>query len=159
MLRDISFGQYLSVPSPVHRLDPRIKILLTVAFIVMLFSTDSPWGIALSLIFCAVLFALAKVPLKMIARSVKPILPIVLFTALLNMFFMSGEELFSIWKITVTREGLYYAVILSLRIICLIAGSSLLTYTTSPIELTDGIERLLSPLKALKLPVHELAMM
>ncbi len=159
MLKDITFGQYLFVSSPIHRLDARVKLVLTVAFIVMLFSTDSPYGIGITMLFCLVLFALARVPVKMIARSIKPILPIVLFTAVLNMFFMAGDPLFTVWKITITKQGLYYAAILSLRIICLIAGSSLLTYTTSPIELTDPIERLFSPLKKLGLPVHELAMM
>ena len=159
MLKDITFGQYLFSNSVIHRLDPRLKILATVLFIVMLFASTNPWGIGLTMVFLAVLYAVAKVPIKMVGRSLKPILPIVLFTAVLNMFFISGDPLFSFWKITVSKQGLYYAAVLSLRIACLIAGSSLLTYTTSPIELTDGIERLLAPLSKLGLPVHELAMM
>ncbi|MEG2083818.1 MAG: energy-coupling factor transporter transmembrane component T, partial [Oscillospiraceae bacterium] len=116
-------------------------------------------GIALTIFFCLVLFSIAKVPIRMIGKSIKPIIPIVIFTSLLNMFFMDGDPLLTIWKITITKQGIYFAIILSLRIVCLIAGSSLLTYTTSPIELTDGIERLMKPLAKLKLPVHELAMM
>ena len=159
MLKDITFGQYLFGTSIVHRLDPRLKIVCTTLFIVMLFISTNPIGIGLTILFLFALFLVARIPMKMVARSIKPILPIVLFTAVLNMFFISGDPLFSIWKITVSKQGMYYAAILSLRIVCLLAGSSLLTYTTSPIELTDGIERLLAPLSKLGLPVHELAMM
>lgn len=159
MIKDITFGQYLSISSPLHRLDARIKLVLTVAFIVMLFSTDSPYGIGITILFCVMLFAIAHVPIKMAWRSIKPIIPIIIFTSLLNMFFLDGDPLITIWKITVTKQGVLRSVLLSLRIVCLIAGSSLLTYTTTPIELTDAIERLFSPLKRIGLPVHEFAMM
>ncbi len=159
MIKDITFGQYLFGRSVIHRLDPRLKIVCTILFIVMLFASTNPIGIGVTLVFVAILFAVAKIPLKLVGRSIKPIIPIVLFTSVLNMFFQTGDPIVSFWIFTITKEGIYYAIILSLRILCLIAGSSLLTYTTSPIELTDGIESLLSPLKRFKLPVHELAMM
>ncbi len=159
MLKDITFGQYLYGTSAIHRLDPRLKIVCTVLYIIMLFASNNFVGIGFAAALCAVLFAVARVPLKMALRSIKPIIPIVIFTSVLNMFFMGGEPLVSFWIITITKQGVYFALILSLRIIALLAGSSLLTYTTSPIELTDGIERLLAPLSVFKLPVHELAMM
>ncbi len=159
MLKDITFGQYLFQKSVIHRLDPRVKILLTIALIIMLFSTNNFIGIGLTMLFCVVLFIIARVPILMALRSIKPILPIVIFTSVLNLFFVTGEVIFSWWIFTITREGIYFSLMISLRIICLIAGSSLLTYTTSPIELTDAIESLLKPLKLFKLPVHELAMM
>ncbi|MEG2676838.1 MAG: energy-coupling factor transporter transmembrane component T [Oscillospiraceae bacterium] len=159
MLKDITFGQYIFGKSVIHRLDPRLKIMCTILFIFMLFASTNPIGICATILFSIILFAVAKIPLKLVRKSLKPIIPIVLFTSVLNMFFMSGDPLFTIWKLTITKQGVYFAIILSLRIVCLIAGSSLLTYTTSPIELTDGIESLLSPLKRFKMPVHELAMM
>ncbi len=159
MIKDITFGQYIFGRSVIHRLDPRLKIICTILFIVMLFSSTNPIGIGITVVFVGVLFAVAHIPLKLVGKSIKPVLPIVIFTSLLNMLFMSGDPILQFWIITITRQGVVYAVLISVRIICLIAGSSLLTYTTSPIELTDGIENLLSPLKRFKLPVHELAMM
>ena len=159
MLKDITFGQYIFVSSPIHKLDARFKLLATMLFIVMLFVSSNIIGIGITIIFSIVMFMVAHIPFRMIGKSVRPIIPIVLFTSVLNMFFVDGTVLFSFWRITITVEGVYYAVLLSLRIICLIIGSSLLTYTTSPLELTAAIEKLLAPLKLLKLPVHELAMM
>ena len=106
-----------------------------------------------------VLYLLAKIPLKVLTRSMKPLLPIILFTAILNLFFAAGEPIVQFWIFKISEEGIYYAITMVLRILCLIAGSSLLTYTTSPIVLTDALERLLHPLAVLHLPVHELAMM
>ncbi len=159
MLKDITIGQYFPGTSLVHRLDPRVKILLTLTFIVLLFMAKGPGGLGVGLLFLAVGYGVSRIPPRMILKSLRPVLPIVLFTALLNMFFVPGRALFSWYFITITAEGVTLAVLMSVRIVCLIAGTSLLTYTTSPIALTDGIERLLSPLKRLKLPVHELAMM
>ncbi|MEA5050141.1 MAG: energy-coupling factor transporter transmembrane component T [Oscillospiraceae bacterium] len=159
MLKDITLGQYLFGDSPVHKLDPRLKILLTIAYIVLLFTSRNLAGVAVAMVFCAAMFALAKVPLRMIWRSIRPILPIVIFTSVLNLFFVSGGTIFEWWIFKISREGLYFSAMISLRIVALLAGTALLTYTTSPIELTDAIERLLSPLKVFKLPVHELAMM
>lgn len=161
MLRDITIGQHFPGDSVLHTMDPRVKLLLTVLYIVMLFVGSNPAGLAISIAFLVLLYGLAKIPLKLVARSVRPILPIILFTAVLNLFFMTGpsEPLVSWWIFRIYREGIYYAAVMAVRIICLIAGTSLLTYTTSPIVLTDAIEQLMQPLAKLHLPVHELAMM
>ena len=161
MLRDITIGQHFPGNSPVHTMDPRVKILLTIAYIVMLFIGSNPLGLAISTVFLALLYGISKIPLKLIARSIKPILPIIAFTAVLNLFLLScsGEPLFQWWIFRIYPESIEYTIIMAVRIICLIAGTSLLTYTTSPIVLTDAIERLLYPLSRLHLPVHELAMM
>lgn len=159
MLRDITIGQHFPGKSPVHEMDPRLKILMTIAYIVVLFIGTNPIGLAVSTIFVFGMYAMARIPVKVILKSLKPILPIIIFTAVLNLFFVTGTPIFSWWIFTVTWEGLYYALIMMVRIVCLISGTSLLTYTTSPIVLTDAIERLLSPFAKLHLPVHELAMM
>ncbi|MEG1872446.1 MAG: energy-coupling factor transporter transmembrane component T, partial [Ruthenibacterium sp.] len=129
--------------------------------IIMLFLAPNFGGLALSVVFLTVLYLVAKIPLKLIRKSIQPILPIILFTAVLNLFFMTGKgaPLVSWWIFKIYSEGIQYAVMMSVRIICLIAGTSLLTYSTSPIVLTDAIEQLLYPLSKLNLPVHELAMM
>lgn len=159
MLRDITIGQYFPGSSLLHRLDPRVKIVLTLAYIVMLFSASNPLGLVIGIVFLAVSYAISRIPPSMILKSLRPVTPIILFTAVLNMFFIDGDPVWSFWKIAVTIQGIWTAVVMSVRILCLIAGTSLLTYTTSPIALTDGIERLMGPLKRFRLPVHELAMM
>ena len=161
MLRDITIGQHFPGNSLVHRFDPRLKLVLTIAYIVLLFVASNPLGLALSILFLGVMYKMAKIPAKMIGKSLKPILPIVLFTAVLNLFFVSGEgdPLVHIWFLTIYAEGVRYAVLMAVRVMALIAGTSLLTYTTSPIVLTDAIEQLLKPLGRLHFPVHELAMM
>lgn len=159
MLRDITIGQHFPGNSVIHRMDPRAKLLLTIAYIVILFVGSNPIGLALSALFLVAAYGVAKIPLKLIGKSLRPILPIILFTAVLNLFFVPGDPIFSWWVITVTWQGLYNVLVLSVRIVCLIAGTSLLTYTTSPIVLTDALERLLKPFARLHLPVHELAMM
>ena len=161
MLRDITIGQHFPGSSLVHRFDPRLKLVLTIAYIVLLFAASNPLGLALSILFLAVMYKVAKIPGKMILKSLKPILPIVIFTAVLNLFFVSGEgePLVHIWFLTIYAEGVRYAVLMAVRVMALIAGTSLLTYTTSPIVLTDAIEALLKPFAKLHLPVHELAMM
>lgn len=141
-------------------MDPRVKLVLTVAFIVMLFMSQSIYGLLVGIAFTVFSFAVSRIPAKMILKSLKPIVPIIIFTALLNLFFVrTGEVLWEFYFIKITQSGVHTAVFMTVRIICLIVGTSLLTYTTSPIELTDAIERLLSPLKKIKVPVHELAMM
>lgn len=161
MLRDITIGQHFPGDSLVHRFDPRLKLVLTIAYIVLLFAASNPLGLTLSILFLAVIYKVAKIPGKMILKSLKPILPIVIFTAVLNLFFVSGEgePLVHIWFLTIYAEGVRYAVLMAVRVMALIAGTSLLTYTTSPIVLTDAIEQLLKPLGKLHFPVHELAMM
>ncbi len=159
MLKDITIGQYFPGVSPVHKMDPRMKIVLTMAYIIMLFVAGNLVGMAIGIIFLAAAYMISKVPFKMITKSLKPVIPIVIFTAVLNIFFVDGDPIVQFWFIKLTWQGLYIAVIMALRIVCLIAGTSLMTYTTSPIALTDGIERLLKPLNKIKVPVHELAMM
>lgn len=161
MLRDITIGQHFPGNSLVHRFDPRLKLVLTIAYIVLLFAASNPLGLALSILFLAAMYKVAKIPGKMILKSLKPILPIVIFTAVLNLFFVSGEgePLVHIWFLTIYAEGVRYAVLMAVRVMALIAGTSLLTYTTSPIVLTDAIENLLRPLAKVHFPVHELAMM
>ncbi len=161
MLRDITIGQHFPGNSLVHRFDPRLKLVLTILYIVLLFAASNPLGLALSLIFLAAMYAVAKIPFKLILKSLKPIFPIIVFTAVLNLFFVSGEgdPVFKLGFLTVYAEGIRYAVLMAVRVMALIAGTSLLTYTTSPIVLTDAIEQLLKPLGRLHFPVHELAMM
>jgi energy-coupling factor transport system permease protein len=159
MLTDITIGQYYPGKSALHRVDPRMKIIMTFIFIIMLFAATNKIGLVVGLVFVVIAYIIAKIPVKMILRNFKPVIPLILLTSILNMFFIEGEVLVSIWKISITKEGLIFAAVMTDRILCLIAGSSLLTYTTTPLALTDGIEQLLSPLKKIKLPVHELAMM
>ena len=159
MIRDITIGQYFPGQSALHKMDPRIKILLSILYIVMLFVADNMWGLLLGVVFGLAAYLISRIPLSMIWKSMKPVVPIVIFTAVLNLFLSTGEPLWQWHFLKITKEGIETAIFMSVRILCLIAGTSLLTYTTSPIALTDGIERLLSPLKKVKLPVHELAMM
>ena len=159
MLKDITIGQYFPGSSFIHRLDPRVKIILTIAYIVMLFVVSNAIGFLIGIALLIVSYAVAKIPAKMMLQGIKPIIPIVIFTGILNLFFVSGTPIFEWGFLKITYEGLRLAVIMAIRILALIAGASLLTYTTSPIELTDAIESLLKPLKVLRFPVHELAMM
>ena len=142
-----------------HRLDPRVKIMLALGYIVILFVAQNAWGLGLGVVAGFGAYLISGIPLVMILKSLKPVVPIIIFTSVLNMLFVEGESLFHWWIVNITREGVHTAIFMSVRIICLIAGTSLLTYTTSPIALTDGIERLMGPLKKLRFPVHELAMM
>ncbi|HJC55209.1 MAG TPA: energy-coupling factor transporter transmembrane protein EcfT [Candidatus Gemmiger stercoravium] len=161
MLRDITIGQHFPGHSVLHRCDPRLKLVGVIAYIIVLFLASNPLGITLSLGMLVLLYGVARIPLRLILKSLKPIVPIILFTAVLNLFFISGEgePLVQIWVLRIYREGVNYAVLMATRVVALIAGTSLLTYTTSPIVLTDAIESLLRPLQKLHFPVHELAMM
>ena len=159
MLKDISIGQFFPGKSIVHRLDPRIKILLVFGFIITLFIVRNLVSFGLIILFLAVTIFTAKIPVKTVLKSLKPILPLILFTAILNIFFIDGHVLFRWGWIRITEDGIRLAVLMVIRIVCLITGASLLTYTTSPLALTDAIERLLSPLKKIHFPVHEMAMM
>ena len=159
MLKDITIGQYFPGKSVLHRLDPRMKILLTVGYIVMLCTVSNPLGLCVGILFLIFAYAISGIPPRMITKSLKPVIPIIIFTTVLNMFFVKGDPLFDWWIFHISRQGLLTAVVMTIRIICLIAGTSLLTYTTSPITLTDGLERLMKPLKKVHFPVHELSMM
>lgn len=159
MLKDITLGQFFPGNSVVHKIDPRFKIVITAVFITLLFCAENGVGLAVGALFVAVSIILAKIPIKMIFKSLKPIVPLIVFTSILNIFFIDGEIFFKWWVIKITYDGLETSLFMIVRIILLIAGTSLLTYTTSPITLTDAIEQLLAPLKKIKLPVHEFAMM
>ena len=160
MLKDITLGQYFPGKSAIHRLDPRTKLVLLVLYIVALFMAVSWISYGVMFLFLSVSIGLSGVPLKSFVKGMKPLLFILVFTAILNIFFTAGETvLVSFLGITVTLEGLIRAFFMLIRILMLVTGTFLLTYTTSPIALTDGLESLLSPLKKLRLPVHELSMM
>ena len=160
MFKDITLGQFFPGDSVVHKMDPRVKLTLTVAFIVMLFMAKNVYGLMVGIAFTVISYLLSRIPFSMILKSLKPIVPIVLFTAILNLFFVrTGNMIWHFGFIKLYDDAVSMAVFMVVRIICLIIGSSLLTYTTSPIDLTDAIERLLSPLKRIGAPVHELAMM
>ena len=159
MIKDITLGQYLPGNSVVHRLDPRTKILIVFAYIALVFSVKNVVGYALALIFPVVVCFISKIPLKMIVKSLKPLLFFIVFTALINLFLTKGKVVLSFWIFNITEEGIVLTVKMALRLILLVTGTSLLTYTTSPIVLTDGIEKLLSPLSKIGVPAHEIAMM
>ena len=160
MIKDITIGQYFPGKSPIHRMDSRVKLLLDLVYLVMLFTAQSFTGILVGLFFMVLCYIIADIKLVMILKSVKPILPLMIFTAILNMLFITGEKpLFQWWIISIYPEGIRMSCFMLLRIVSLIVGMSLLTYTTSPIMLTDAIERLMSPLKKIRFPVHELSMM
>ena len=160
MLKDITFGQYFPARSPLHSMDARVKLVLAVAMIVLLFVAGNAVSLLITLASVIVLMLLSRIPLKLYLRSLQPNLPIIILTSLLNaLYIQGGTELFSFWVFTVTSKGVLTAVYMSLRIAMLILCSSMLTYSTSPTELTDAIERLFSPLKVFRLDVHLLAMM
>ncbi len=160
MLKDITMGQFFPGKSVLHRLDPRTKLIMLIVYIVALFVAKSWASYAVMLAFLTYCIAVSKIPLKTIVRGMKPLVMILVFTGVLNLFFTVGETvLVHFWVITITLEGLVRAVFMTARILMLVTGSLLLTYTTSPISLTDGLESLLSPLKKLHVPVHELSMM
>ena len=161
MLRDITLGQYFPGNTVIHRIDPRVKILVTMAYIVVLFYAKGPvsYGICLAALLYTI--AVSKISLKTVLKSMKPLLFIIIFTAVLNIFYVQADEyIWEFWIFKVSWQGIWTAFYMALRIAMLVAGTFVfLTYTTSPIMLTDGIEHLLNPLKRLKMPVHELAMM
>ena len=160
MLKDITLGQFFPGNSAVHRLDPRTKLLALVGYIVALFMAKSWISYGICLVFLAVTIGISTIPLKSIVKGMKPLVMILVFTGLLNLLFTGGDTvLLSLGPITVTQEGVVRAVLMVARILMLITGTFLLTYTTSPIALTDGLEALLNPLKKIKVPVHELSMM
>ena len=160
MLKDITLGQYFPGNSVIHRLDPRTKLIALIFYIVALFSAGSWLSYGVVFAFLVICIILSKIPPKAIIRGMKPLVLVLVFTGILNLLFTGGERvLVSFWRITITLEGVVRAFFMVIRILMLISGTFLLTYTTSPISLTDGLESLLKPLKKLRLPVHELAMM
>jgi energy-coupling factor transport system permease protein len=159
MLKDITIGQYFPGDTFVHKLDPRIKILIIIMFITSLFFIDSFFPYIFILGFILFSIKISDIPLKFVLKGLKPLALIISITFIINVFFTKGEVLFKIGPLSITKEGLSQATFMALRLIFLITGTSLLTLTTSPISLTDGIEKLLSPFKKIGLPAHELAMM
>ena len=155
MLRDITLGQYFPGDSVIHRLDPRTKLLAVILYIVALFCAGGFWGNALVLLLFAVCVALSGIRFSVFFKGLKPLLLIIALTAILNLFYTDGEVLAQWWIFRITAEGIRRAVLMVLRILLLVCGTLLLTYTTSPLALTDGLERLLSPLKKLRFPVHD----
>lgn len=159
MLKDITLGQYFPGETLVHNLDPRTKLIFTVIYIAALFTCKDFVSYALVFIFLAIVIYISRIGLKAIFRGMKPLLIIIVLSAVLNLFFTQGEPIAEFWIFKITADGIKRSVFMILRIFMLIAGTFLLTYTTSPMSLTDGLELLLNPLKKIKVPVHEFAMM
>ena len=160
MIRDITIGQYYPAQSPVHRLDPRVKIICTLIFLVSLFLQNSLLGYAVATIFLMIVIKASQVPLKFMLKGLKAIVILLLFTVVMNLFLTKGgETLVHFWIFTITEQGLRVSVFMAIRLIYLIVGSSLMTLTTTPNSLTDGIESVLKPLNKINVPVHEIAMM
>ena len=160
MIRDITIGQYYPADSPIHKIDARVKIVITLLYILSLFIIESFIGYAFVIASLAVIIKMSKVPFKFMVKGLKSLIFIIVFTAIINLFVTKGETpLFTVWRFTVTLEGVYFAIKMCLRIVLLIIGSSILTLTTTPIKLTDGIESLLKPLSKVGVPAHDIAMM
>lgn len=159
MLTDITIGQYFPGNSLVHRLDPRMKIMYLLLLITAIFIVNTPIAYALICFFTLFTIFLSKVPILMVIKSIKPLWWIIVFTVLIHIFTTPGETIAKVWILSVTQEGVQQAALMSIRLILLIVLSSLLTFTTSPITLTDALEKLLTPFKKFGLPAHELAMM
>lgn len=159
MLRDITLGQYYQTDSVIHRLDPRVKLGGTLLFIISLFFFQNFLGYCVAALFLGIVIKLSKVPFKFMVRGMKTILLLLMITVLFNLFLTPGTPIVSFWKLTITMEGLRMAVNMAVRLSLLIIGSSLMTLTTTPNNLTDGLEKMLGPLKVIKIPVHEVAMM
>lgn len=161
MIKDITLGQYFPGDSVIHKLDPRMKIILTLVYIVLVFLAKSLISYILLFVSVIGLLLVSKLPIRSVLNGIRPVLFVIVFTAVINIFWTRGDNLLFKWYfISIYAEGLLFAFYMVLRIVCLITGTSiLLTYTTSPIDMTDGIEQLLAPLKKIKLPVHEFSMM
>ncbi len=162
MLKDITFGQYYEKNSPIHRMDPRVKIVLMIVLIVFLFLAKNAAALAFAAVCVLAILLLSRVPFSLYFKNIKAILPVLIFTAVINLFYgTGGKVMLSFWKLTITDQGIYRAVFMAVRIVLLIFISSVLTYTTTPNDLTDAIENLFSPLKWVGLGngVHTLAMM
>ena len=160
MIRDITIGQYYPAKSILHRLDPRVKLVSTLLYLISLFLFRSISGYLVATLFLVCIIRMSKVPLSYIVKGLKPIIMLLLITVLFNLFLTrDGDVLAHFWIFTITEGGLVTAVFMAVRLIYLIIGSSLMTFTTTPGELTDGLEDLLKPLNRIKVPVHEVAMM
>lgn len=159
MLRDITLGQYYQTESMIHRMDPRVKLGGTILFIISLFFFKNYAGYVIAALFLGLVIRLSKVPFKFMVKGMKTIVMLMLITVVFNLFLTPGTPLFTIWKLTITQEGLKMAISMAIRLTLLIIGSSVMTLTTTPNNLTDGMEKMMGPLKIFKVPVHEVAMM
>lgn len=160
MIRDITIGQYYSANSILHRLDPRVKIMCTLLYLISLFLFNNIWGYAIATVFLVSVIRMSKVPFKFIVKGLKPIIMLLMITVVFNLFLTkTGTVIWEFWILKLTDEGVRIAGFMAIRLIYLILGSSLMTFTTTPNALTDGIEKLLWPLRKIKFPVHEIAMM
>lgn len=159
MLRDITIGQYYPADSVIHKLDPRVKLLAVLIYVISLFTFRSIWGFAVITAALLGMIALSKVPFRFMVKGLKAIVIILIITAVFNLFLTPGEVLLEFWKLKITKEGLKSAVFMAVRLIYLILGTSTLTLTTTPNQLTDGMEKALAPLNKIRVPVHEIAMM
>lgn len=159
MLRDITLGQYYQTESVLHKMDPRVKLGGTILYIISLFCFQNFIGYLLAVAFLAIVIKLSRVPFKFMVKGMRTIMLLLLITVVFNLFLTPGTALVTIWKLTITREGLKLAVSMTVRLTLLIIGSSVMTLTTTPNNLTDGMERMMRPLKIFKVPVHEVAMM
>ncbi|MBQ7087635.1 MAG: energy-coupling factor transporter transmembrane protein EcfT [Clostridia bacterium] len=159
MIKDITLGQFFPGNTYMHKLDPRVKLVICFAFIIVLFVTEGIIPYALAALFIVLGVKVSKTNPKMLLKSLKPIMFLVLFTSILNIFYVEGEVLVSFWILSITKEGLLTAFYMTSRIVMLVCATSLLMYTTSPIALTDALEHLLAPLNKIKFPVHEFSMM
>ena len=159
MLRDITIGQYYPADSVIHKLDPRVKLFATLLFVISLFTFRNVWGFLVATIFMFGFIHFSKVPLKYMVKGLKAIVVLMIITAIFNLFLTNGKVLVSFWVFKITYEGVRNAVLMSIRLIYLILGTSVMTLTTTPNELTDAIEKLLGPLNKIHVPVHEIAMM
>lgn len=159
MLRDITLGQYYQTDSVIHRLDPRVKLATTICYIISLFIVDNLIGYVIAGLFLALVIKLSKVPPKFMIRGMKSILFLLIIAVGFNLFLTPGETLVAFWKLRITKEGVRLAAFMAIRLVFLIMGSSVMTLTTTPNNLTDGMEKLLGPLKRIRVPVHEISMM
>ena len=159
MLRDITLGQYYQTESLIHKMDPRVKLGGTVLFIISLFFFKNYAGYVIAALFLGLVIRLSKVPFKFMVKGMKTIVMLMLITVVFNLFLTPGTPLITIWKLTITQEGLKMAISMAIRLTLLIIGSSVMTLTTTPNNLTDGMEKMMGPLKVCKVPVHEVAMM
>lgn len=160
MIRDITIGQYYPANSKLHRLDPRVKIMGTLLYLISLFCFGNIWGYVVATVFLATIIHMSKVPFKFIVKGLRPVIMLLMITVIFNLFLTkTGNVIWEAWILQITDEGLKSAGFMTIRLIYLILGSSIMTFTTTPNDLTDGIEKLLWPLRKIKLPVHEIAMM
>lgn len=159
MIKDITIGQYYPVESVIHRLDPRVKLIGTMVYIISLFTFSSFSGYLVVLLFLFMVIKVSRVPFKFIVKGLKAIIVLLLFMVMFNLFFTSGTPLVQFWIFKITKEGIRSSLFMGLRLVLLILGSSMMTFTTTPNQLTDAIESVLGPLKKIRVPVHEIAMM